>query len=123
MSGGATSAISTSKLAKTGISAAVNEILGFNVGCNKISYDKAKAELDSHKKEIAFSLDNSLMAMKDATYKNDLAKLLESTDVDHKHWEQKVSGVRTQFESNFKSMTDKIEQNARTIFPSFRGVR
>ncbi|GLT18664.1 hypothetical protein GCM10007938_24450 [Vibrio zhanjiangensis] len=108
--GAATSAISTTKLAKIGASAAGNEILGFKLGSNKISHDKAKAELDSHKKEVAFSLDTSLMAMKDAAQKTHLAKLQEISDVERNHWEQKVNHVQKQLESNYKNVTEKMEQ-------------
>ena len=108
--GAATSAISTTKLAKIGASAAGNEILGFNLGSNKIAHAKAKAELDAHKKDMAFNLDSSLMAMKDAAHESDLAKLQKASEDDRKHWEQKVSDVQRHLDSNFKKVTEQVEK-------------
>ncbi|MFY2508691.1 hypothetical protein ACN3E9_10475 [Vibrio pectenicida] len=123
--GAATSAISTTKLAKAGVSATGSEILGFNLGSTHIAYGKSKNELDNHKIKVVETLDKSLMSMKEAAHKSEITKLNEFMsikDVTHKNeiikfsegqrelWNKKISAVREQFDSNFKNVAEQIEQ-------------
>ncbi|CAM3678372.1 lipopolysaccharide kinase InaA family protein [Vibrio aquimaris] len=108
--GAATSAISTAKLIKVGTSATGNEILGFNLGSNKIIHDRVKAELESHKKDVEDNLNSSLIANKDAAHKNDLTKIQEAREAERQQWEQKISDVQRQLDSDFKKMTDQVEK-------------
>ena len=59
---------------------------------------------------MAFNLDSSLMAMKDAAHESDLAKLQKASEDDRKHWEQKVSDVQRHLDSNFKKVTEQVEK-------------
>ncbi|NOH71594.1 hypothetical protein F0225_09635 [Vibrio pectenicida] len=123
--GAATSAISTTKLAKVGVSATGSEILGFNLGSTHIAYGQSKNELDNHKIKVVETLDKSLMSMKEAAHKSEITKLNEFMsikDVTHKNeiikfsegqrelWNKKISAVREQFDSNFKNVAEQIEQ-------------
>ncbi|MCG7490143.1 hypothetical protein MHN79_11630 [Vibrio sp. Of14-4] len=103
--GAATSAISTTKMARLGISATGNEMLGFHLGSSKINHDKAKAELDAHKTEVAVSFRDSMLTMREALHKKDTKELAE----ENLRLRIKMDPQREQME-RLKQKEDQFEQ-------------